>query len=501
MELTSQKQITTLCKGGQVKKAYELARLGLEQQQPWAQRAMGWALYYLTKNDVENADYQSLLAHLDELNALDQLTVSGDSMLFENVLYNIAGFVRAHIPPTDNNSPAKLSALFSKLRNYDFASSWRYSFLLQSFIKCEAWQELADFIEWWNLDKLTAEDYTPYRMKNGRTVMSVAEQAFIAKSKALLRQNDRKRIEAFLPQMDQLMETHPEMTYPGYFHGKMLLSLGSTQEEALRVILPFARRKASEFWVWQLLSDVFANEPDKQLACLLRAVNSQTQEHFLGKARIKLATLYIQKNQFDYAKYQIERVAQCYLSQGWHLPSQIGYWTHQPWINTVASNSRSPIDYMAITNAILYTGTEEAIAIVTNMDQKSHKATLVYGHEKRASQKLHLKVGLGAVLKISHVTDTDGHLRILSAEQTRFTTDLDYAKKVEGTVCKRTDKDFAFLKTKDGDSYISPSLVHKHDLHDHEAIKGLIVLDYHRKKESWEWICVSIDKKNTNKKV
>lgn len=494
--MSSITEITAMCKNGQVHKAYELAKIDMEQQLPWAQREMGWALYYLIKGDTETANYQLLLTHIDELKALDQLTIPNDNMIFENVLFKIAEFVKAHVSPTGIDSPAKLSTLFSKLKDYNFDSSKGYSFLLQSFIKCSNWQDMADFLDWWNLDKLTPDDFVPYKMGNGRTVMSVAERAFIAKSKALLQLNNLGRIEEFLPQMDDLMENHPEMTYPGYFYGKMLLSLGGTQEEALRVILPFARKKATEFWVWQLLSDAFINESEKQLACLLRAVNCKTQENFLGKVRIKLATLYIQRSQLDYAKHQIDKVTQCYLSQGWRLPYEVDCWIHQPWINSVTPNSNTPIDYITITNDILCAGTEEAIAIVTHVDRNSHKATLVYGYEVRMVQRLRINVvGSGVVLRINYITEADGNLRLLSAGQTRFPATLDYAKIVEGTIRKRIDKNFAFLKTKDGDYYIAPNLVKKYNLQNSESVKSLIVYDYNKRNEAWGWICVSINKK------
>lgn len=495
--MPSIREITTMCKAGQIQEAYEQAKSDLAQSPTdlWTQRAMAWVLYYSIKSDTESANYQSLIAHLDELNALDQLSIPEDNMIFEKVLFRIGRFAKAHLSPTSIDSPDKLSTLFSKLRNYDFDASKEYSFLMQSFIKCDRWLEMLDFLDWWNLNKLTAEDYTIYQMDNGRTIMSVAEQAFIAKSKALLRLNDLGRIEEFLPQMDDLIEKHPEMTYPGYFYGKMLLSLGSTREDALRVILPFARKKATEFWVWQLLSDVFTDDPDKQLACLLRAVNCKTPENFLGKVRIKLATIYIQRNQLDYAKYHINRVTQCYLSQGWHLPYQIDHWIHQPWINTVAPNSSSSVDYMAITNAILCAGSEEAVAIVTYVVPNSRKATLIYGHEKRTTQVLRSRIDIGSVLKINYITEKNGNIRILSANQICLPTNLDYAKVIAGTVRKRTDKDFAFLKTDNRDFYISPNLVRKYNLYNNETVKSLIVLDHNKKKESWEWICVSINKK------
>ena len=423
--MASLKEILAFCKDGQAQKAYELSKADMEQQFPWAQREMGWTLYYLIKEDTDKNDYQSLVAHLDDFSTLDQLSMTGDRMIFENVLFKVAAFVKDHVKPKNINSPARLSAIFSKLRGFRFEPSNGYSFLLKCFIKCDSWQEMADFIDWWNLDNLTQDDYTPYQTDAGKTVMSVAEQVFIAKSKALLRLNDLGRIKKFLPQMDDLMEKHPEMTYPGYFYGKLLLSLGSNADEALKVVVPFARKKASEFWVWQLLSDVFTNDQEKQLACLLRAVHCRTKENFLGKVRIKLASLYILRNQYDYAKYQIDKITQCYLSQGWHLPYEVDCWIRQPWINTVTPNGKAPIDYMAITKAIL----------------------------------------------------------------------CENSKVVEGKVRKRTDKDFAFLKTKDGDYFISPNVVRKYDIQDGEVVKGLIVYDYNKKKEAWGWTCISINKK------
>jgi hypothetical protein len=454
--MASLKEIQELGRNGQVQQAYELAKTDLEKQEPWGQLLMGWSLYYLIGNDAKTANYPSMVSHLDELQSLNKLSVASEPVLFEQILYKVAEFVKTDIPPTGIDTPIKLSTLFSKLHSYSFSTSQGYSFLLQSFIKCDSWQEMADFIDWWDLSKLSNADYLPFTMQNGRTIMSLAERACIAKAKALLRLNDLGRIEEFLPWMDDLMVNHPEMTYPGYFYGKMLLSLGSTAEDALKVIVPFARRKATEFWVWQLLSDVFVNERDKQLACLIRAVHCRTQEKFLGKVRIKLATLCIQMNLHELAKFQIDKVTQCYLPQGWRLPYEVDCWIHQPWIKTVTSCDNAPLDYMAMTNDILGIKTEESFAVVTFVDPNSKRVGLVYGYEKYISQKLRIKVETGVVLKINYIIEPNGKIRILSSGQTPCPENLDFAKVVGGTVIKRNDKDFAFLKTSQGDYYISP---------------------------------------------
>lgn len=485
-----------MCKAGQVQDAYNLAKTDLANMplSIMAQKEVGWALYYMIKGDAESGNYALLLQHFDELKSLDQITVQTDSMIYENVLFKIGGFLKNFVSPTDMDTPAKLSTIFQKLRDYAFGPSNGYSYLLSCILKYENWQELLDFLDWWDFKNLTQADYTPYVNQNGQKMMTVAERAYIKKAKCLFILKDLGRIEEFLPDLENLMYNHPEMTWPGYCYGKLLISLGSNTEEALKVIVPFARKKANDYWVWQLISDVFAMDQEKQLACLLRAVHCKTQENFLGKVRIKLASIYIQRNQLDYAKHHIDTLTRFYASQGWHLPNEIDSWVHQSWLNTVVANNKDAIDYMTITNNILCEGTEEAIAIVTYVDQNTHRASLIYGKEKRMGQKLRFKVNVGAVLKINYLNDSDGKPKVLSATKVQLPDDLSYAKFVEGTIDKRDDKEFAFLKAGSVRCFIPPVLVKKYNLSNGENVKAMIVYDYDKKKESWNWSCVSIKK-------
>ena len=246
--------------------------------------------------------------------------------------------------------------------------------------------------------------------------------------------------------------------------------------------------------MWQLLSDVFSHDQEKQLACLVRAVNCRTPENFLGKVRIKLAAFYIQRNQLDYAKYQIDKVTKCYLNNGWRLPYEVECWIHQPWIRNVEAKDGSPIDYMTITDGILCEGTEEATAIVTYIDQNTHKSTLIYGRKKSTKLKMRMKVKVGDVLAINYITESEDMVKILSARKNNLPTDLDYAKMVEGTVNKRADKPFAFLRTGNGMIFISPNIVNKYHIQDGESVRSLAVYDFNRKRESWDWTCVTVNR-------
>lgn len=431
---------------------------------------------------------------MDELKSLDLLTEDNDSMIFGNVQFQIANYVMHRMSLTDTSASSKLFAFFQKLRDYSFGPSKGHSFLLQVVIKYDKWTGMADFLDWWNFDNLTPDDFTPYVNQRGQKMMTLAERAYIAYSKALLKTGNTERIRRFLPKMDALMSQHPEMMYPGYFYGKLLLSLGSDKEEELRVIMPFARKKATEFWVWQLLGDVFVDDDDKQMACLLRAVHCRTQENFLGKVRMKLAELYINRRLLNCARYQIDMVTRCYVAQGWRLPPQIDGWIHQPWLNETVPDERDPIDYKSITDDILCSGAEDCIAVITHVDPNRRKAAMVYGYEKNAFLRLPIKVAVGMVLRLRYVKDKMGEMNVLKAERTSLPNFLQYAKCMEGVISKRDDKEFAFLKAGPVKCFVPPAIVAKYKLSDGGRVKGLMVCDYNKKKESWNWVCVYVQK-------
>ena len=95
--MTTIKDITAMCRNGQIHEAYDLAYNDLKQaaDSPWTQREMAWVLNYMLKDDCEKGDFQKLLDHMKELLNLGLLTTPDDNILFDNVLYKVArGFNR-----------------------------------------------------------------------------------------------------------------------------------------------------------------------------------------------------------------------------------------------------------------------------------------------------------------------------------------------------------------------------------------------------------------------
>ena len=491
------KDITTMCKAGKLAEAYELAKadMAMSPENIWVQREVGWALYYLLKDDSEKRRSQDFYEHFKELMELDLLTIESDSMIFDKVLWKLADFLK-NIPDENTGEVDRLFPLFSK---FHYNPSNGYSYLLKSVLGFAAWSRLVEFFEWWNIDKLLAEDYQQFQMENGRKIMSLAEQAYIAYSKALLKLNDKDKIRAFLPKMEQLMDDYPEMMYPGYFCGKLMLAMGAERADALEIVLPFVRKKRSEFWVWQLLCDLYKGESDIQLACLLRSVHCRTQEVFLGKVRMKLVSLYISKGDYPRAKHHLDQVTRCYVQQGWRLPVDVQNWMKESWVHTTIADASDGLDYKKQTDAILSQDAYESIAVVTYVDTIRKRAFLVYGKELRTTVRfsdLQMRVKEGSLLKLKWMSGSNGSIDVVGVESVMASAlkDLPYLRMMDGKVERHGNNPFAFVREHDISCYIHPDDVRKHSLQNGDCVSALAVWDYNKKRNLWNWTCVSLKK-------
>ena len=486
------KEITTMCKAGNVLEAYEIAKtdFSTSPQNVWSQREMGWALYYMLKKDIENRDNIAFYNHIEEVTNLNMLTISTDSLFFDTLLWILAEFVKS-IPMSNLQELDKLFSLFNK---YTFNPSKGYSYLLKSCLGFETWKHLIDFLEWWNLNNLLPEDYQQIELENGPKIMSLAERAYIAYSKALLRLNDKEKIRHFLPKIEKLMDERPNMLYPGYYCGKLMLAAETSRENALNAVMPFIRKKQSEFWIWQLLSDIYKEDAEICLACLLRAVHCKTQEKFLGKVRMKIASIYLSRTDYSRAKYHIEQIMQCYMREGWHLPYEVQNWTRESCILNAAVNKSDGVDYKRITDDILLKGANKNIAIVTSIDAVNKRVVIIYGEKKRAVVKIkEMNIKEGTLLNIYWIPAQNEGVKIVKAELIKDKiVNCPYIKPISGSVLKSTNKSFAFFKGQNIDCYIHPKKVEKYNLKGGETVTVLAVYNYNKGKEEWSWTCMSV---------
>lgn len=150
---------------------------------------------------------------------------------------------------------------------------------------------------------------------------------------------------------------------------------------------------------------------------------------------------------------------------------------------------------MDITDSILYGKTEEAVAVVTYFDPEGQRTYMVYGLKKKKTQKLRVRVNPGDVLKIKYTMVQSGGMKIIDVIRCQLPSDLNYAKKVYGTIQKVGNKNVASLLCGNIKAHISPNLVSKYRIANGDNVESLIVYDYDKKKDSWSWVSITINKK------
>ena len=92
-------------------------------------------------------------------------------------------------------------------------------------------------------------------------------------------------------------------------------------DEALKLAVEFAREKASEYWVWELIGDLVPNDIDLKRSCYSKALSCSQDEDFVGKVRLKLAALIEERHPAE-ARYEVERMIAHRTRAGYQIPRE-----------------------------------------------------------------------------------------------------------------------------------------------------------------------------------
>src|SRR5690554_5217278 len=331
------KEITELRKSGKLEEALTLSNedLAKDPNNIWNKRAASWVYYeYLKKYDKAET-YDSFMEYLNKLKDLNLL--EEDKMVFDQCAWKISSLIFDIVRdnPLDSN---KLTEVFNIIKDFHFSKpSEPYSLLHKAFVKNHKnWSNYLSFADWWGFENFRSEDFQKEKFK-GKQIMSLAEKAYIAYSKKLLegeamdafgkdRKLDLDKTKAFIPELNSIIEKHQDYQYPTYYRSQLLLALGK-KDKALESFLPFAKQKQNDFWVWELLAEIFKEDKDLEFACYCKALSLKTPADFLIKIRQVFASLLIERKLFAEAKTEIINIIAVREQKGWRIPNNIVQWT------------------------------------------------------------------------------------------------------------------------------------------------------------------------------
>lgn len=310
---------------------------------------------------------------------------------------------------------------------------------------------------------------------------------------------DKHKIEAFLPRLERLADEHTDMMYPGYYYAKLIHATSSDTEKALKKVLPLIEKKKSEFWIWQFMSEMYMDDEGMHLASLLRASHCRTEEKFLVKIRSSLLEIYLAKNDFPRAKYQLDKVIECRKAEGWGIHSEQMDLLCSEWYIRTKADASDPIDYMQWTDSIFLRNANESNAVVVYVNNERGQAIVIYAEKKTAVLRLKsigFEVKQGDLLKVQWKPDEKRGIRILNAKPLKVDAlqPETYLKAVKRKVAKLEGNNFAFVKAGKQGYYVAPDVVKKCSLENGENVSAIVALNYNKRKDEWKWMCINIER-------
>ncbi len=469
-----------------------------------------WCYDAICKRAAEQGDLVSFNKAFEELVLMNEF--EKNKMLSDSMCWRLRALLAKTTAKVQSEEiPSISDKVFEMAQHlHPTIPSAPYSVVCKAFYKLrQHWNGFPAFMEWWGWDNFRSEDYECETGPDGRkNPVSLVEGCYIGTAKIFIKQRDIEAIKAFIPKMEQLNRIMPQMTYLGYYIGKMMFATGQTGQEALDALCPFVRKKKSEFWAWQLLSDAFPNDKEKQLACLLRAADCKTKEEFLLNVRLELTCQFLLQHDYENASYQLHKYVAERTRQQRPLSRDVWHLTQEPWFTQHNPKQRPTVnlDYMDITDLIICGDLPLHVGVVSSVNFGKKMATVVYGKEKSGFFKYErflksIRVGDILVLKWEDITD-DGYIKPLTCSQT---TELEanalhpfedalgiYFRKVNGKAsCNRVGTAW-FVKFDDGSAFIPQDLYRQHPLRAGEPLSARILWDYNRSRGEWGWKCVEI---------
>lgn len=503
------KEIKELRQAGKLEDALKLAKAEFESQPDniWTKRNLSWVYYEYLKKKSTPDNLDSFLKWLTEIKNLN--LPEDEKMIFDSCSWQIGIMVFA-LQKKENIDYKQINEIFTIIKDFHFTKpSESYSFLYKAFHKCyKNWTNYLQFADWWNFDYFRSEDFLSEKF-NGKKVMSIVEQAYIAYSKKILEGEEvciddffiekginKDRIHEFIPKLDLIIERHPEYQYPSYFKAKLLLALGDG-EDVISNFLPFAKKKRNDFWVWELLADTFQAEDKRKMACLCKALSLKTPNEFLINTRQKIAEILIKESKFQEAKTEIEKILSTRNDKNWRIPPQLTEWTQLDWYKNNKSekdNSSFYKQHVNIAEEILFSDIPEEVVVVEFVNENKSILNFVKNKTKHGFFKyagMIDKPEIGDLISVRFNGESqNGFYKVLSIKKSSSDSVCKAVKDFQGNLKIREPESFGFVE----DIFLQPSLIVKHELKDHDMIKGKAILSFNKKKETWGWRAFQVEK-------
>ncbi|SMX51038.1 DUF7017 domain-containing protein [Actibacterium lipolyticum] len=176
------------------------------------------------------------------------------------------------------------------------------------------------FLRLWNPDQFSDEDFTRQTGKDGKIYPALVEQVIQAAASEAAESDRADDRHFILPLVQDAMKRFSDNIWLKLNLTKLLRGMGRT-DEALTLAVEFAREKASEYWAWELIGDLVPNDINLKRSCYAKALSCSQDDDFVGKVRVKFATLLEESHPAE-ARFEVERMMAHRARTGYQIPRE-----------------------------------------------------------------------------------------------------------------------------------------------------------------------------------
>ena len=464
----------------------------------WAKRNMSWVLYDMLKAATSALSHTEFIETLEKINTLE---LNADEVMFHDKLAWAAGKMIYELYKELPQETNAVMEIFQSITPYPFVKpsegySYLFKMLHKSLKDTDKYLEAAD---WWGFDNFREEDFSKEKLPDGKEIMALAEQAYIAYAKNLLPVHlpngevifNEEKARAFISTLEEIEEKHPEYIYPPYFRAKLIFALGVEDESTLQDLIPFIRKKKNDFWAWEVLSELYKNDPEIVFSCYCRALTCMSPEEMLVGIRERMAEKLIDRGLYDAAKTEIDKLVKTRISKKWKIPFSVTNWMEQDWYhkaNNVVNNNKLYKENIALAEGLLYSDSPEVKLFIEFVNKERHVLNFISEDDRTGFIKYDRflkEVSPGDVLKVRFQSiSEEGRAFVFTMYRVN---DDDFRnkfiRKVEGEVHIPSGKEFGFIEG----IYIHPALMKKFQLKDKMHITGSAIKSFNPAKKEWGW--------------
>ena len=507
--MTLVSDIRELRKNGQLDEALELAKESFEQisDDIWLKREMAWIYYALAKK----AEVSEAIQYLEGISQLE-LKTAEETLLGEQLSWvcaNIAKqFYEKYHQDSDFLSNAKV-IIETMQKVVDVAGrvpmaipSKGYSLFITNLHKLfKDRSGYATIFHSIGFDNFSSEDTKPYKTESGRTILPLAEQIYLAYTKALLvglnREDKTATIyaEEFVNHLQIVSNNHPEFLWTEYSQTKLLIALNRASD-AVASCVDFIKKKPKEFWAWECLGQVYKQTDAKlSMSCYCMALMCNSKEEFLVNTMENAAELMAINGFYNEARTEIERAARIRRDKWGKTSTIISALQSTSWyVSSVASTDNIAFykTHSQIAQASVF-GTQKVI-VITNINFEKRFANYISEGDKVgffnfAKLANKVKVKVGQIYKVTFIKEvTDGPSDVLSVDMVEDISQYSYLRKIISGEIKILPSGVGFIE----DCFVSPEIIKTHNLTNGQKIAAIAIRSYNRKKQSIGWSVINL---------